>query len=421
MVSMNIIEGEFASRLNVRLALFLAVIPLGAGAAGAGEGSTLRQLAWSMIFISAAFVWLRSARFEESLRGTPASLLALIIYCIVSVIWSEDPSVSAKRVIQIVGVFVVALSFVWDRFNRNSFENSSKATILFIILLATSFSFAFSSFAFSENGLRAFMATKNNYGQFLAFASILFLANAIGSSGLTRRMYVTITIVALVQLGMTRSMTAIVALVVIWTLLSVYWLSKKVHPSWLVPALVVTMFFVAFLQTIAIAYGIPSFSDVVAGSATTIGRDITLSGRVYLWELMFDQISRHPFFGTGYGAFWLGLSGDSGQIAYLVKWGYPGQAHNGYIDVINELGIVGFVILLWLMIDHGRRLISVAKRSGKVALFHAMIFGFVIVSNLAEAIILRTTHVLWIVAVISIVEVAKIERSHRIPNKPLKF
>jgi len=129
-----------------------------------------------------------------------------------------------------------------------------------------------------------------------------------------------------------------------------------------------------------------------------------------LWELMMAEVAKHPWFGVGYGGFWLGLEGAAGQIAYIVRWGYPGQAHNGYIDLLNELGVTGLTLVACAIAAHVRRLVSLAAVDREAARFHAALLVAILTLNLTEASILRTTHLWWIAFTLSVIEVGVLQR-----------
>ena len=168
-------------------------------------------------------------------------------------------------------------------------------------------------------------------------------------------------------------------------------------------------------------FGYPSVQDVLELVFKSTGKDITLSGRTYLWELIWKEIGKHPWLGTGYGGFWLGLEGMAGQIAYLVRWGYPGQAHNGYLDILNELGVVGLFLLLAFVVQHAMQLVRLAAIDRPLALFHGALLVALLTLNLAEATLLRTTHLWWIVFVASVFEVNAILRKSQLGavNRPI--
>jgi exopolysaccharide production protein ExoQ len=78
-----------------------------------------------------------------------------------------------------------------------------------------------------------------------------------------------------------------------------------------------------------------------------LGKDATLTGRTEIWDAVMGSIIKHPLFGYGYQAFWLGFKGESYRIILTVTWAL-GQAQNGFLDVTLEMGVVGLSIVLLL-------------------------------------------------------------------------
>jgi len=78
--------------------------------------------------------------------------------------------------------------------------------------------------------------------------------------------------------------------------------------------------------------------------AGMVGRDATMTGRTEVWTLSLSSIAERPVLGYGYSAFWNG-SEEAARIRQLVGWDVP-HAHNAFIDVTLELGIVGFLIFV---------------------------------------------------------------------------
>jgi exopolysaccharide production protein ExoQ len=71
------------------------------------------------------------------------------------------------------------------------------------------------------------------------------------------------------------------------------------------------------------------------------------TGRTGIWDVMSAEIGLHPLLGAGYGAYWAGpVPGTpSYEFVRLLSF-YPASAHNGYLEVLNELGTLGLVVLL---------------------------------------------------------------------------
>ena len=80
-----------------------------------------------------------------------------------------------------------------------------------------------------------------------------------------------------------------------------------------------------------------------------LGRDPTLTGRTEIWGTLLRSVAKRPLLGYGYYAFWSGLSGESANAIVASQWVF-GYAHNGYLEVVLQLGLVGllafFVTLL---------------------------------------------------------------------------
>jgi O-antigen ligase len=71
-----------------------------------------------------------------------------------------------------------------------------------------------------------------------------------------------------------------------------------------------------------------------------VSKDSTLTGRTELWSLVLVAIGNHPWLGYGFDSFWKGMHGDSLTIIRGVGWLVP-TAHNGYLDLLLGVGIVG--------------------------------------------------------------------------------
>lgn len=113
---------------------------------------------------------------------------------------------------------------------------------------------------------------------------------------------------------------------------------SKRHPGFLklmIPA--------TFLVYVILAFGLG-----LSGSfASAAGRDPTLTGRTEIWGAVLS-VHTDPLLGTGYESFWLGpriekvwqAAGMTGVI----------EAHNGYLEVYLQLGVIGGCLLLGFVI-----------------------------------------------------------------------
>jgi O-Antigen ligase len=100
--------------------------------------------------------------------------------------------------------------------------------------------------------------------------------------------------------------------------------------------------------------------------AVFAGEDATASGRLNAWKAAWTSIHERPLLGLGYGAFdpsanelMLRTSGVDLSNQRLRPGGL--KAHSTYIGLIAELGILGIILFLGLLVSTARLLLRVAR------------------------------------------------------------
>ena len=95
------------------------------------------------------------------------------------------------------------------------------------------------------------------------------------------------------------------------------------------------------------------FRDALFGQLMIItGKDVTLSGRTFLWTRAAEHIAQHPLLGVGYGAFWVQGNPYAEEIwAAFQNTGRMGfNFHNQWYDIGVTLGYMGVFAALLTMI-----------------------------------------------------------------------
>jgi O-antigen ligase len=76
--------------------------------------------------------------------------------------------------------------------------------------------------------------------------------------------------------------------------------------------------------------------------SSTLGRDETLTGRTDTWRELVPVAKQRLLAGVGFGSFWTTARRDYYEMSH---------GHNGYLDTLLELGVVGLLLyVIWLMI-----------------------------------------------------------------------
>jgi exopolysaccharide production protein ExoQ len=120
--------------------------------------------------------------------------------------------------------------------------------------------------------------------------------------------------------------------------------------------------------------------------APILGRDATLTGRTDLiWSELIPISLRNPFFGVGYGAFWI-----------RPIFEFPiNQAHNGYLDVFIELGWVGLILLTILIVSFFKKAKEEFELDPDWACLRLAFLLMILLHNITETSFLRSTILMW--------------------------
>jgi exopolysaccharide production protein ExoQ len=101
-----------------------------------------------------------------------------------------------------------------------------------------------------------------------------------------------------------------------------------------------------------VSVGIALAGDVLGLVLRALGKDATLTGRTYLWEEGIGQFQDNPLLGYGYRAWWIEgrpKAEELWEFFYIPeKTGF--HFHNMYIETAVEIGIVGLVLFVVMMI-----------------------------------------------------------------------
>jgi exopolysaccharide production protein ExoQ len=125
------------------------------------------------------------------------------------------------------------------------------------------------------------------------------------------------------------------------------------------------------------------FFQSSGGLVEGLGRDATLSGRSTGWLIILGIPSNH-LVGAGYESFWLG------SRLQMVWDAFPGmkigQAHNGYIEIVLNLGWLGIALFALLIVTGYRNVIGAYRLDPDIGSLRIAYFLAVLVSGLTEGI-----------------------------------
>jgi O-antigen ligase len=80
------------------------------------------------------------------------------------------------------------------------------------------------------------------------------------------------------------------------------------------------------------------------------GKDMTLSGRVPIWEYAWLEIEKRLLLGYGFATYWIMGNIRIDIFAATFEGLKVNQAHNGYLEILLQLGVVGSIFFLFPII-----------------------------------------------------------------------
>jgi exopolysaccharide production protein ExoQ len=175
------------------------------------------------------------------------------------------------------------------------------------------------------------------------------------------------------------------------------------------------LFVVLFGCLIVIIIGIGVYQS--AGALTgVLGKNATLSGRTRIWSAVITAISKRPLLGYGYGGFWRGLTGESGNVILSVGFNVP-HAHSGYLNIWLQLGAVGlslFIVSLVTALRSAFRAMT-SMRPAYIDWYLGLIF-LIIISNTDESYILNINEMTTILFVMAYIGLRRFDRLGTVPG-----
>ncbi|RKP53598.1 O-antigen ligase family protein [Pararobbsia silviterrae] len=360
-------------------------------------GSTVRQLEFGPIFaICAWLIWRHPRDSIQRLRGINLGLVALMIYCLVTALWSPYPVLTVKRAAMFAGIMLTGFALAAPSGSPRQIWRATTGVLTVLLGISCLVAVFWPQVGVDYllgGAWRGIMWQKNVLGSVAAVASLLWLRECLMpcDSRSVARARAAALLFSLFMLVMADSATS---KLVTGISFAIYLATRRKLTDdrtgsilLLVGALLGMYVLLAFYL---VAGRLPDIEDVRGFVTGLFNKSSDLTGRDQIWEMVWLSIRQHPIWGGGYGAFWVGDDGPAAYVKQALGW-MPPHAHNGYLDILNELGEVGlglfFVALLW----HTVSLIWLYFRDRDEAAFHMALFVSIVISNYSETQLLADT------------------------------
>jgi len=314
------------------------------------QGNPYERNLFSGLFLLAVVALVLRRHKIASLLRANSPLLLFLLYCLVSLMWSDYPEVGFKRWIKLLGDLSMVLIVATDTNPSAAFDRLIARTGFLIIPISILFIRYYPDLGRGYDGWTGtpywtgITTNKNALGLICMVVGLHTLWRAIrgfhAKNGSKRARAVTVhgamllMVVYLLHLANSATSTSCFLLgSALIIAISMFRFARK-------PLMV------HFLALGAVLLAASAAFFNLAGLVEQLGRKADLTGRADLWSIVFNQpVSR--LFGAGYESFWVGermvaIQKLSGQFA--------NQAHDGYIEILVNLGWIGVAFLAFLIV-----------------------------------------------------------------------
>jgi O-antigen ligase len=353
-------------------------------------GSATSRLTWLALLCGSALVLLRHARLAR-LIAPRVNLFFLLFAALasLSVLWSIEPEFTIRRLIRLATISLCALAFVLVSHRR--IQDVLRPMLTLILVASIALVGWFPDLGIEQSGSSELVGAwhglatqKNGLGSIAAITLLLWLHAWLARQARWPVIALGIA-VSLICLVFSRSSTSLLAAV-----FSAPFMAFLARPPHVLrpymPYLVGVFAIGLLLYSLAVLHLLPGSDLLLRPLATLTGKDPSFSGRTGIWDIVIEHINLRPMLGSGYGAYWIGPVQGTPAYEHVTRlYFYPTEAHNGYLDIINDLGAVGGACLLGYLLVYLRHSLQlVAVQRLQAALYLALFFEQLI-ANLSES------------------------------------
>jgi len=357
-------------------------------------GSLATQVEFGSIFLLGAWLAWRHPQWTLlRLRTTNLFLVVFVAWCLLSTTWSGYPVVSLKRASQLAGFFIVGLAISPPVGGSRQLLQVLMATLTVLLVISVGVVAVNPTVGIDRelgNAWRGMFMQKNTTGAAAAICALLWLREWVNPRLLPRSVCSAALLFCLFMLVMAKSSTSLLVFGVgsaSYLLLRRQYITLRM-PWWVMALVLVAVVGLAVHVFYVFSGRLPGWDDIAGTIGRAVGKDADFTGRTDIWQLVLLDVQRHVMLGTGYGAFWLGVDGPAQYVAQALYW-IPLQSHNGYLDILNELGVVGLVLAFCVFVRHAMLLGRLMAADREEASMHAAFFVILLVSNVTESEVFR--------------------------------
>lgn len=385
-----------AETLFVVLALFLfsqALVPLlleSPGSTPGGEGyesnMTLR-LMFASLHAGSLFLLLVHGRAAAAAVARHWPAVALVALALLSTAWSGAPDITLRRSFAFLGTTAFGILLA-SRYDTRTLLLRVAAALGVAAVLSVVFAVALPSYGVDQGvhagAWQGIYTEKNTLGQMMALSTVVFL---ILRPTLRRRWIGTAGALLSIGLVLLSTSKSALTILLVFAVLAALFRTLRLTYTLAVP---IAIGFVLAGGSVAVW-----LATNVESALLAMGKDPTLTGRTEMWATLIRSAAERPWTGYGYSAFWLGWQGPSAKALAEIGWETPG-AHNGYLDLSLQLGVLGLgIFAAGFAFALARSFRAVRETHTPEGFWPGLYLAFMLVYNFTETMLATPNNIFW--------------------------
>lgn len=393
------------------------------GSAAPASGGAVSRLLWFLLLGTGFVVTARRAALAWLvLRWLNPFLLAFAALAFASCLWSIEPTVTVRRLIRVFTIMLDSVAFVLMGWNSLRFQNTVRPILTAVLFGSILFGLAFPKLGIHQESSaelvgawRGLTSHKNSLGA-LSCITLIFWTHAWLTKQVKLLPALTGMAIAGSCLTLARSSTSLVTSVFVVAFLLMF---LRMPPGLRRYAPYMIGLFVALLllYSLAILRLIPGLDIILAPIVALTGKDLSFTGRSDIWAIVIEHVHLHPLLGTGYGAYWTGPIAGTPSFDFVLRMSfYPGSAHNGYLEIVNDLGAIGLVCLIGYLITYVRQALKLLAIDRDQGVLYLCLFVQQGITNLSETHWLSVMSVTFVIMTLATAAVARALLESRLYN-----
>jgi exopolysaccharide production protein ExoQ len=345
------------------------------------------------IVISGSIIVVKWSLVRQLARNINVGLAAFMVLIPMSMQWSIDSNATLRKFLSLTTIVLICYAITLVGWDRRRFQHVATFPAMFILvsslilgLVSPDMVKELGTDLSLKDAWHGITYQKNQFGMMASVGAIICVNRWLIRGG-GSVWYVAGTAIAFTCLLLSRSSTSLFA-----TMLAIFFMIlvmrvpvvKQRFSTLLVVGLATTI----LVYELAVQNIIPGSSILLKPITSLTGKDMTFSSRTAIWNILKTHMEYWPWLGAGYGAYWQVIPGIPDTPSYIfmhLLQFYPSEAHNGYLEIMNELGRVGLIVLLLYVIWFIRQALQLMRYDrSQAALYLALLFQQM-VTNLSES------------------------------------